>query len=261
MAGSTPVQHILTAPSAAQACAGPRGVMTDNRHVTPPLVLLDLDGTLTDSAPGILASVTLAYRALGLPVPSPTELRTFVGPPIPVSLRAHGVPESRVAEALAAYRVEFEAGGMFDNSVYPGIREALKTLRAASWTLAVATSKPEVYARRICDRFALTGLVDGVYGASLDESRGTKAAVIGHALASLGAAVPERARIVMVGDREHDVLGAAVHGIACLGAEWGYAVPGELDRAGAIGIIATPADLADAVVRFSRPAGRTPVTA
>ncbi|MFI2752795.1 HAD hydrolase-like protein [Cellulomonas sp. P22] len=214
-----------------------------------PLVLLDLDGTLTDSAPGIVSSVAHAFRTLGVPVPDAAALRAFVGPPISASFPAHGVPPERLGEAVAAYRAAFTAGGMYDNSVYPGVVEALVRLRDAGCTLAVATSKPEVYARPICDRFGLSDLVDGVYGAPADSQPSSKALVIAHALAELGAArVPGPARTVMVGDREHDVLGAAEHGIDCIGVTWGYASPGELVEAGAVTLVDEPDALVTSVL-------------
>lgn len=213
-----------------------------------PLVLLDLDGTLMDSAPGITASVQHAYRALGLPVPDAAALRSFVGPPITDSFPRHGVPPELVTEAVAQYRVAFTAGGMFDNAVFDGVPTALRALRDAGCLLAVATSKPEVYARPICDRFGLSPLVDAVFGAPLDEGTSTKADVIAKALANLGRSADDAARTLMVGDREHDVHGAAEHGIACLGVTWGYAGPGELERAGAVALVLDVAELAGAVL-------------
>ncbi|MFD6165243.1 HAD hydrolase-like protein [Oerskovia sp. NPDC060287] len=243
------------------------------------LALLDLDGTLTDSAPGILSSVRHAYATLGIETPTDETLRRFVGPPLHETFALHGVPVDRVPEALAAYREVYAAGAMLDNSLYPGILECLTAARAAGVRLAVATSKPEVYARRITAHFGIDDLVEGVYGATLDGSRGTKADVIEHALASLavsdGVAVPAasaapavseseeapgagrvgsvpdglppREEIVMVGDREHDVLGAAAHGIGCLGVSWGYAEPGELEDAGALAVVASADELARAL--------------
>lgn len=248
------------------------------------LALLDLDGTLTDSAPGILSSVRHAYATLGIEPPTDETLRRFVGPPLHETFALHGVPVDRVPEALAAYREVYAAGAMLDNSLYPGILECLTAARAAGVRLAVATSKPEVYARRITAHFGIDDLVEGVYGATLDGSRGTKADVIEHALASLavsdgvaGAAsvapvdeaapavseseeaseagrvgavpggLPPREEIVMVGDREHDVLGAAAHGIGCLGVSWGYAEPGELEDAGALAVVGSADELARAL--------------
>jgi phosphoglycolate phosphatase len=217
--------------------------------VAPPLVLLDLDGTLSDSAPGIVRSAATALGSLGLEVPSDQDLLSFVGPPLPVGLRAHGVAEDRIAAGIAAYRAAFEGGGMWESHPFAGVADQLVLLREAGCTLAIATSKPEVYARQICDRWGLTALVDGVYGAPLDHVPSTKASVIAHALTELGESlVPPREAIVMVGDRHHDVDGAAEHGIVCLGVAWGYGAPGELD--GAVGIIADVADLAADVLTY-----------
>lgn len=218
-----------------------------------PLVLLDLDGTLTDSAPGIVASARVAYAALGLPAPDEATLRSFVGPPLVGSFRAHGVSDERVAEAVSAYRAEFAARGMWDNSVFDGIPDALARLRAAGVTLLVATSKPAVFAHPITERFGLAAAVDGVFGAPPDLVASDKASVIGEALASLGSAVDPR-RALMVGDRSHDVAGARAHGIDTIGVAWGYAAPGELEDAGAVGVVARPADLADAVLARLRAA-------
>lgn len=211
------------------------------------LALLDLDGTLTDSAPGILSSIRHAYEALGIETPTDQTLQRFVGPPLAESFALHGVPADRVPEALAAYREVYAGGRMLENSLYPGILECLTAVRAAGVRLAVATSKPEVYAHRITAHFGIDALVDGVYGATLDGSRGSKADVIQHALASLAEGaegLPPREEIVMVGDREHDVLGAAAHGLGCLGVAWGYAVPGELEAAGALRVVTTTGELA-----------------
>lgn len=230
----------------------------------PDLVLLDLDGTLTDSAPGIVASLRAALEESGLPVPDEGALHRFVGPPLPLMLAVAGVPEGRVDELVATYRRHFTAGGMFDNSVFPGIPGALTALRDAGARLAVATSKPEVYARQIVDHFGLADLfeggLDGVFGADHDGGpRNSKAAVVGHALASLaarGVVVPTD-RTVMVGDREHDVLGAAEHGIVTVGVAWGYAAPGELEDAGAALVVHTPDELVAALgTRTARPATR-----
>lgn len=223
---------------------------TTTTQPTPPLVLLDLDGTLSDSAPGITRSVRAAFAALGLPELTPAALRSFVGPPLPVSMLAHGVPPERVDDAIRAYRAEFEAGGMWQSQVFAGIEEQLQRLRAAGCTLAIATSKPETYARPICARWGLDTLVDGVYGAPPDHVPSSKATVIAHALDELGDRVPGRESIVMVGDRHHDVDGAAEHGIACLGVAWGYGEAGELD--GAVGVVPSVADLSDRVLAHLR---------
>lgn len=210
-----------------------------------PLVLLDLDGTLTDSYPGIAASARVAFTALGLPVPDDAALRGFVGPPLAESFPRFGVPADRVAEAVAAYRGYFRVTGMWENSVYDGVGAQLTALRAAGARLAVATSKPEVFAAPICARFGLATHLEGVFGAPLDHVPSTKATVIAAALDALRPDGP----VLMVGDREHDVHGARAHGIDTLGVAWGYARPGELHDAGAVDVVEHVTELSAAVLR------------
>jgi len=221
------------------------------------LVLLDLDGTLTDSAPGILASVRHAYRALSLPVPDEDRMRGFVGPPMQTSLLGHGVAPEQLDDAMAAYR-EHYSHAMLEATVYPGVVDALVGLRTAlapGAALVLATSKPEVFAQQIVDHLGLARHLDAVYGASLDESRLSKASVVAHALRSEHertgrAVVPSRA--VMVGDRHHDVTGAGEHGIGCIGVLWGYGSRAELLDAGAVALAPRPADLVPLVRRALR---------
>lgn len=211
------------------------------------LILLDLDGTLMDSAPGIVGSVRHAYKTLDLQMPTDDQLRGFVGPPMQVSAVKHGVSPERLDDFIAAYRTAFTSGEMYNNSVYPGIEELLTQLGAAGKRLAVATSKPEVFAKQICDRFELTAQVEEVFGASLDTSRASKALVIDHALKTLTETTDglvDTDKIIMVGDREHDVFGAREHGIATIGVTWGYADDGELKAAGADHVVSTPSELA-----------------
>ena len=218
------------------------------------LVLLDLDGTLTDSAPGILASVRHAYRALSLPVPDKDRLRGFVGPPMQTSLLGHGVAPEQLDDAMAAYR-EHYSHAMLDAVVYPGVAEALVRLRAAltpAASLVLATSKPEVFAQQIVDHLGLAQHLDAVYGASLDESRLSKASVVAHALRSERERTGQQvdpARALMVGDRHHDVTGAREHGVDCIGVLWGYGSRAELLEAGAVALAEHPADLVPLVAR------------
>ncbi|WP_454041856.1 HAD hydrolase-like protein [Cellulosimicrobium sp. Marseille-Q8652] len=222
----------------------------------PRVVLLDLDGTLADSAPGIVACAQHALREIGVPVPDDAAVRGVVGPPLADGFTALGVPAHRVEDAITAYRAVYAAGGMFDNAVFPGVPQSLAALRAHGARLAVATSKPEVYARRIVAHLGLDQHlgrgVDDVYGATLDGTRGTKGDVVAHALDGLRAdpALADLAvdDVAMVGDREHDVHGAAEHGIPCVGVAWGYAEPGELEAAGAVAVVRTPAELVGALL-------------
>lgn len=206
----------------------------DNR----PLVLLDLDGTLLDSGPGIMTSAAAAFKELGLPVPDEPALRGFVGPAISQSMSANGVPPDRLAEAVRAYRTAADRLAIAATRKYEGIDEQLQTLRRAGAALLVATSKPHVYALPICEHFGLMRSLDGVYGAPPDGVTVPKEQIVGQALAHFGWAADRHGRnVLMVGDRHYDVTGAAAHGVPCLGVGWGYAEPGELLGAGAAGVV------------------------
>jgi phosphoglycolate phosphatase len=218
-------------------------VVSDPRR----LVLFDLDGTLVDSTPGIWASIRFATAELGLPEPTPGQLRSMVGPPLEDGFAgAFALTAADVARAVAAYRAHYTAGAMFDAHVYPGIPELLTRLRADGAVLAVATSKPEPFAVRILEHTGLAEDFGTVHGATLDGTVRHKDQVLGAALA----AHPDGQRPVLIGDRSHDVLGARAHGLPCIGAGWGPAPPGELAAAGAAAVAATPADVSAALARL-----------
>ncbi|MDT0277509.1 HAD hydrolase-like protein [Blastococcus goldschmidtiae] len=204
------------------------------------LVLFDLDGTLVDSAPGIHASVRHATAALGIPEPTPDQLRGMVGPPLQDGFAlVLGLGVDDVPGAVAAFRTHYAAGALLDVTVHDGIPGLLADLRAAGATLAVATSKPEPFAVRVLDHTGLLPAFASVHGATLDGTVRHKDQVVA---AALGAHPRGRAP-VLVGDRSHDVLGAAAHGLPCIGAGWGPAEDGELAAAGAAAIAAVPADV------------------
>jgi phosphoglycolate phosphatase len=204
------------------------------------LVLFDLDGTLVDSAPGIWSSVRSAVAALGLREPTAEQLNAMVGPPLQDGFAVtFGLGGAEVGRAVAAYRAHYTGGAMFDAAPYPGIPELLAALRADGSTLAVATSKPEPFAVAILEHVGLRGQFASVHGATLDGAVRHKDQVVAAALA----AHPGRTDAVLVGDRAQDVLGAAAHGLPCIGAGWGPAPAGELVAAGAAVVTATPADV------------------
>jgi len=209
------------------------------------LVLFDLDGTLVDSTPGIWASVRVAAAALGLPAPTPDQLRQMVGPPLQEGFAlVLGVPAAEVPRAVAAYREHYAAGALLDVAVYAGIPSLLARLTADGATLAITTSKPEPFAVRVLEHTGLLPYFASVHGATMDGAVRHKDQVVGLALA----AHPDGERPVLVGDRAHDVLGAAAHGLPCIGAGWGPAPPGELADAGAV-VVATPAEVVTALSR------------
>jgi len=191
-------------------------------------VLFDLDGTLTDSAPGITGSLVQTFEKLGFPVPTPTQLVDYVGPPLLESLQTiGGMDEPTARRALGVYRGFYAEHGAFDSAVFPGIRGLLTRLREAGVPLAVATSKPELQATRILEHFGLAEYFDVITGASEDEVRSAKADVVAEALRRLTARGVDLDHTVMVGDRSYDVEGAAEHGLPTILVEWGYGSPAE----------------------------------
>jgi phosphoglycolate phosphatase len=208
------------------------------------VVLFDLDGTLTDPAAGIFNSVRNAVAVLGLAPLTNRALRQFVGPPLRESFASLGLGRSGVEAAIVAYRAHFSEVGLYENAPYPGIEAALRELVAGGLRLAVATSKPTVFAERILVHFALDGYFDAVVGSEFDGGRSDKHEVIIATLRRLSA-FPYGG--VMVGDRQHDILGAARAGMSCIGVSWGYAGLGELEAAGACQVIHRPEDLPPAI--------------
>lgn len=214
-------------------------------------ILLDLDGTLTDSAPGIVASMQYTVDKLALgPLPADARSR-FVGPPMHDNLRhlfelTGATPtQEQLDQAVVVFREYYVPIGMFDNAVYDGVPEMVSGLMAAGARLAVATSKAEPYALQVIEHFGMTGCFAAIVGSTLDGARSSKADIIGEALARLGE--PDSGRTVMVGDRSHDVHGARAHGIACYGAGWGYGANGELEAAGVISVMSDPRQLRQAI--------------
>lgn len=230
--------------------AGPsRGTPADVPSPASVLVLLDLDGTLTDPYDGITRCVTHALEGLGLPGLPESQLRSFIGPPLQDRFASLGLDEHDVERAVELYRERFQDVGLYENRVYEGVPEALAALAAVPFRLAVATSKPTVFAQRIVEHFGLDAHLDLVAGATLDGSRRTKADVIRYALAVLGT---DPTDAVMVGDREQDITGAHVVGMPGIGVAWGHAEPGELETAGADRVVRTPQELVDVLVDHHR---------
>lgn len=210
------------------------------------VVLLDLDGTLTDSAPGIVACLRYALAGMGLAQPTDDEVRRHLGPPLRVTFTQHyGMSDDEAVRAIDLYRERYHDVGLFENAVYPGVEAMLDALAATS-TLAVATSKPTVSSRRILEHFGLLDRFAVVAGADLSGGRESKADVVAHALDLLGT---DGSGAVMVGDREHDVLGAAAHGIPTVAVLWGYGDEEELRAAGASALASRPQDVPGLVIR------------
>lgn len=194
-------------------------------------ILFDLDGTLTDSAPGITNSVAHALAHFGIHE-EPNNLLKFIGPPLNESLpEFYGFSPEQTTEAIAVFREYFNEKGWCENAPYPGIGDLLRDLQAAGLRLMVATSKPEVQAVRILKHFGLADCFDHIFGAPAGSEDGArKSAVIRRALSYAG---DDTASVVMVGDRRHDAAGAHEAGIPCIGVLYGYGDRKELEDAGA----------------------------
>ena len=204
--------------------------------------LFDLDGTLTDPREGITRSIAHALERMGVAPPGPEELTFAIGPPLRESLARLLGTDARdaVERALAFYRERFADVGLFENAPYDGIDATLAALRAAGARLYVATSKPEVYARRIVERFGLAAHFEEVHGCELDGTRENKRELLAHLLPRHGIAC---ASCAMIGDRGVDMIAARHHGLRAVGALWGYGSREELLEGGADALCESPARL------------------
>lgn len=201
-------------------------------------ILFDLDGTLTDPEEGIINCVVYALEAVGIHVEDRKSLQRFIGPPLVNSFQEfYGMSLEEARASTAKYRERYAKMGMFENKAYPGIIEVLERLKKSGKTLAVATSKPEVFAVPIAEKYGFAPYLTNICGSELDGSRDEKWDVIEEVLKRLS--VTDRSLVLMVGDRKNDVIGAKKCGIDCLGVSYGYAEPGELEKAGADYVVNT----------------------
>jgi phosphoglycolate phosphatase len=205
----------------------------------PRAVLFDLDGTLTDPAAGITRCLAYAMAAMGLEVPPYEALVAMIGPPWEHELHQIGIPTERIPEAIAHYRDVYEAGGVFEATVYDGIHDLLDTLRSNGFEIALATSKPVNTATMVIDHFELAEYFTFLGAATLDGSRVHKHDVIAHVLDTLG-----HRDAVMVGDRRFDIEGARHHELACIAVGWGHAQDGEIAAANPAAVVSSTAELA-----------------
>lgn len=210
-------------------------------------VLFDLDGTLTDSGIGITNSVKYALEKQGITVKDRKELFRFVGPPLVEAFQKfYGFSPEKALETTHIYREYYSVKGLFENEVYDGIEDLLKKLKNDGKRVIVATSKPELFARKILDRFSLSQYFEYIAGANMDETRTDKTEVIKYALEKCN--INDLSRVVMVGDREHDIFGAKKIGTDSIGVLYGYGSREELEKAGATHIAATPEEIYDIVL-------------
>lgn len=191
-------------------------------------ILFDLDGTLTDSAEGILNSVRIVLNHYKIPLPDAEGMRVFIGPPLHDKFVEFGVPTEEADASVELFRSRYNTIGKFENKPYPGIPEMLQKLKDAGHHLLVATSKPEKTAKEVLEHFDIAKYFEQICGATMDRSRDTKEEVIQYLLQLYHTDCPA----VMVGDTAYDVIGAAAHGIPCIGVSWGYGNVREMIDAG-----------------------------
>jgi len=195
-------------------------------------VVFDLDGTILDSAPGVVQALTETFTHLALPVPSHEQLTAFIGPPLMNSFQEiAGLTEAQAREALAVYRNDFRKDGAFDSAVFPGIIGLLESLNDSGVPVVLATSKHEVQARRILDHFELTQYFTVIAGALDDAASTSKADIVGRALHTLAEQGGDTSMPVLVGDRIYDVEGATANNLPAIIVEWGYGSPAEAEGA------------------------------
>jgi len=209
-------------------------------------LFFDLDGTLTDPFVGITRCIQHALRLLDREAPPADELRWCIGPPLRSSfLSLLGTTDHRLAsEALEIYRERFGKVGLFENELYPGIIDCLRALSEQGHMLSVVTSKPTLFATRIIDHFELTDHFVAIDGSELDGTRSDKSCLIAHVLERDHLDVAD---VIMIGDRRHDMIGAAANGVPGIGVLWGYGSIDELRGAGAAKCVKEPALLPAAV--------------
>lgn len=195
-------------------------------------ILFDLDGTLTDPGEGITNSVAYALDKFNIRVEDKRSLYKFIGPPLQESFqRFYGFSEEQSLQAVEYYREYFKVTGIFENVVYDGIVEMLCFLKNEGKHILLATSKPEEFANRILEHFHLMQYFDFVAGATMDGTRCKKGEIIQYAIDNYP--VESLSDAVMVGDREHDILGARQMGMDSIGVLYGYGDYEELNEAGA----------------------------
>lgn len=194
-------------------------------------VLFDLDGTLADSAPGVIGSVQAAFAAVGLTAPPSSDLRSWLGPPMSDNLARAGLDAELADEVLRAYRAHYDSVGLLATALYSGIPEVLAELRAGDVPLAIASSKPQGPAAEVVANLGIDQDFLAVCGALPASGRVTKGDSVRDALGELTRVGADISRPVLVGDRHHDVEGAREHGVDAVFAGWGYGSPDEAEGA------------------------------
>ena len=215
----------------------------DARVSRPDVILIDLDGTITDSIPGILRCLREALPTLEMQDLTDAELQTWLGPPLRVTLlERYGRSEEDLDRFVQAYRAVYFGGGEYEFTVFDGMADLLDDVADSDSRLVLATAKPIESATRVLTRAGLIDHFDFISGTELDLMRQDKPSIIRHGVEGVGLSLND-VTAVMIGDRKEDVLGARHHGIASVGVTWGYADPGELEEVNPDLLAASPQEL------------------
>lgn len=194
-------------------------------------VFFDLDGTLTDSGEGIINAAVYALEKYNIEVNDRSELRKFIGPPLQDSFSTnYGFSEDEIEDVIKTFREYYSEKGIFENTIYENIQTVLFELKNRGKKLVVATSKPEVFTKKVLDHFNISSYFDYVSGATLNNEKIQKVDIIRDAICKLG--ITDKSKVVMIGDRKLDVLGAKENGIDSIGVLWGYGDLLELEKVG-----------------------------
>lgn len=214
-------------------------------------LLFDLDGTITDPKVGITTCVQYALEHFGIHEPDNDKLEPFIGPPLQDSFEQFYHMDAETAkQAVAKYRERFQTVGLYENEIYDGMADLLKTLKEGGCRLAVASSKPTVFVKKILEHFDVVQYFDVVVGSELDGSRAKKEKVVQEALRQLDPkGQVSSGQMVMIGDRYFDVQGAKAHHLDSIGVAYGYAAEGELQQAGATFVVDTVQQLKELLTR------------
>jgi phosphoglycolate phosphatase len=206
-------------------------------HLT---LVFDLDGTLTDSRPGIVRCFVHALRSLGARVPEAAQIESLIGAPLRGAFVTLLGSDAFADDAVTVFREMYAVSGLYECAVYAGVESVIESLQRESAAMFVATSKPHVFAERVLEHCGLSRFFRRVYGAELTGERADKRELLAHVLQE---ETLDPAEMVMIGDRSHDVIAARANGAHSIGVAWGYGSVDELRSAGADRICATPAEL------------------
>ncbi|MEX1378348.1 MAG: HAD hydrolase-like protein [Eubacteriales bacterium] len=205
-------------------------------------ILFDLDGTIIDSKNGVITAAKFALDKMGVPETKIVDLDRMIGPPLKSSfVDFFGLKDEFADAAVKYFREFYREKAIFDYEVYDGMLDVLNMLKREGYILALATSKPTVFAKRILERSNMLHLFDSIIGANLDDSNSDKAHIISQVIDELNIYNLDQA--VMIGDRKYDIYGANAVGIRSIGVLYSYGTFEEMQEAGASYVVNTVEEL------------------